>query len=74
MLLGFVFALGLFQCAGVPPMDEILKKIGYSKGSVGERMQALAKDRRYQFSEKSIKSLQKTEAMFLCWIRQKPGK
>jgi uncharacterized protein (DUF885 family) len=32
-------------------MDEILKKIGYSKGSVGERMQALAKDRRYQFSE-----------------------
>src|SRR5262249_62426790 len=32
-------------------MDEILKKIGYSNGSVGERMQALAKDRRYQFSE-----------------------
>ena len=32
-------------------MDEILKPLGYSKGSVGERMQALAKDPRYQFSE-----------------------
>jgi len=32
-------------------MDEILKQIGYSQGSVGERMKALAKDSRYQFSE-----------------------
>jgi uncharacterized protein (DUF885 family) len=32
-------------------MDEILKAIGYSKGSVGERMKALAKDPRYQFAE-----------------------
>jgi uncharacterized protein (DUF885 family) len=32
-------------------MDEILKGIGYSQGSVGERMQALAKDPRYRFSE-----------------------
>jgi uncharacterized protein (DUF885 family) len=32
-------------------MDQILKSLGYSKGSVGERMQALAKDPRYQFSE-----------------------
>jgi len=32
-------------------MDEILKQAGYSQGSVGERMTALAKDRRYQFSE-----------------------
>ncbi len=32
-------------------MDPILKSLGYSKGSVGERMQALAKDPRYQFSE-----------------------
>jgi len=32
-------------------MDAILKAIGYSKGDVGERMRALAKDPRYQFSE-----------------------
>src|SRR5207248_2562583 len=32
-------------------MDEILKRIGYSQGSVGERMKALAQDPRYQFPE-----------------------
>jgi uncharacterized protein (DUF885 family) len=32
-------------------MDPILKEIGYSQGSVGERMKALAKDPRYKFSE-----------------------
>jgi len=32
-------------------MDQILKQIGYSQGTVGERMKALAKDPRYQFSE-----------------------
>jgi uncharacterized protein (DUF885 family) len=32
-------------------MDPILKRLGYSRGSVGERMRALAKDRRYQFPE-----------------------
>ena len=32
-------------------MDEILKSVGYTQGSVGARMQALAKDPRYQFSE-----------------------
>jgi len=32
-------------------MDPILKKIGYTKGSVGERMRALAEDPRYQFAE-----------------------
>jgi uncharacterized protein (DUF885 family) len=32
-------------------MDAILKEIGYSQGSVGARMTALAKDARYQFSE-----------------------
>ena len=31
-------------------MDPILKEIGYTKGSVGERMQALGKDKRYQFA------------------------
>jgi uncharacterized protein (DUF885 family) len=32
-------------------MDTILKSIGYSKGSVGERMKALAKDPQYKFAE-----------------------
>ena len=32
-------------------MDVILKEIGYSQGSVGDRMKALAKDPRYKFSE-----------------------
>lgn len=32
-------------------MDPILKSIGYTKGGVGERMQALARDPRYKFSE-----------------------
>jgi uncharacterized protein (DUF885 family) len=32
-------------------MDDILKGIGYSQGSVGTRMKALAKDPRYQFAE-----------------------
>jgi uncharacterized protein (DUF885 family) len=32
-------------------MDPILKGLGYTKGSVGARMQALAKDPRYKFSE-----------------------
>ncbi|WP_037501810.1 DUF885 domain-containing protein [Sphingomonas jaspsi] len=32
-------------------MDVILRKIGYTSGSVGERMNALAKDPRYKFSE-----------------------
>ena len=32
-------------------MDVILKEIGYTQGSVGERMKALAKDPRYKFSD-----------------------
>ena len=32
-------------------MDTILKEVGYTQGSVGERMQALAEDPRYRFSE-----------------------
>ena len=31
-------------------MDPILKSLGYTKGSVGERMQALGKDPRYKFA------------------------
>lgn len=32
-------------------MDAILKEIGYTNGSVGERMKGLAKDPKYQFAE-----------------------
>ena len=32
-------------------MDPILREIGYTQGSVGERMQALSEDPRYQFAE-----------------------
>ena len=32
-------------------MDTILKSLGFTTGTVGERMTALAKDRRYQFAE-----------------------
>jgi uncharacterized protein (DUF885 family) len=32
-------------------MDAILKEIGYTQGSVGERMKGLAKDPKYKFSE-----------------------
>lgn len=32
-------------------MDTILKGLGYTKGTVGERMQALTKDPRYRFAE-----------------------
>ncbi|MCW3798668.1 DUF885 domain-containing protein [Sphingomonas sp. BN140010] len=31
-------------------MDPILRQLGYTKGTVGQRMQALAKDPKYQFS------------------------
>ena len=32
-------------------MDPILQELGYTKGTVGERMQALGDDKRYQFSD-----------------------
>jgi uncharacterized protein (DUF885 family) len=47
-----VHQMGLQQLAELQGrMDPILKSIGYTKGTVGERMQALAKDPRYKFSE-----------------------
>ena len=47
-----VHRMGLEQLAELQGrMDHILKSIGYTQGSVGERMQALAKDPRYKFSE-----------------------
>jgi uncharacterized protein (DUF885 family) len=47
-----VHAMGLEQLNELQGrMDPILKSIGYTRGTVGERMQALAKDPRYKFSE-----------------------
>ena len=47
-----VHQMGLDQLAELQGrMDPILKKLGYTQGSVGARMQALAKDPRYKFSE-----------------------
>jgi len=47
-----VHQMGLEQLAELQGrMDPILKSIGYTQGTVGERMQALAKDPRYKFSE-----------------------
>src|SRR6185437_1707394 len=45
-----VHQMGLDQLAELQArMDPILKSIGYTQGTVGERMQALAKDPKYQF-------------------------
>jgi uncharacterized protein (DUF885 family) len=47
-----VHAMGLEQVKMLHArMDPILKKLGYTHGSVGQRMQALAKDPAYKFSE-----------------------
>ena len=47
-----VHQMGLEQVAELHGrMDPILKSLGYTKGSVGERMQALAEDPRYKFAE-----------------------
>lgn len=47
-----VHALGLSEVERLhAQMDTILKEIGYTQGSVGERMKGLAKDPRYKFSQ-----------------------
>ncbi|MFP5329499.1 MAG: DUF885 domain-containing protein [Alphaproteobacteria bacterium] len=47
-----VHAMGLEEVKALHArMDPILKEIGYTKGSVGERMQALSDDPRYKFAE-----------------------
>jgi uncharacterized protein (DUF885 family) len=47
-----VHQLGLDTLASLhAQMDAILKRIGYSKGTVGQRMKALAKDPRYRFPD-----------------------
>jgi uncharacterized protein (DUF885 family) len=46
-----IHELGLEEVRGLhAQMDAILKEVGYPQGTVGERMQALAEDPRYQFS------------------------
>lgn len=46
-----VHAMGLDQLARLHArMDPILRSLGYSSGSVGERMTALGQDKRFQFS------------------------
>ncbi len=47
-----VHQMGIQQLAELHGrMDPILKSLGYTQGTVGQRMQALAKDPRYKFSE-----------------------
>lgn len=47
-----VHQMGIDQLAELHGrMEPILKSLGYTQGSIGERMQALAKDPRYKFSE-----------------------
>lgn len=47
-----VHEMGLEQLAELQGrIDPILKSIGYTQGTVGERMQALAKDPKYKFDE-----------------------
>ena len=47
-----VHRMGLDQLAELHGrMDPILRKLGYTQGSVGARMQALARDPRYKFSQ-----------------------
>jgi uncharacterized protein (DUF885 family) len=47
-----IHAMGLSELEQLhAQMDTILKGIGYTKGTVGERMNALAKDPRYQFAQ-----------------------
>jgi uncharacterized protein (DUF885 family) len=47
-----VHKMGLEQLKALQGrMDPILKSIGYTRGTIGERMQALAKDPKYKFSE-----------------------
>jgi uncharacterized protein (DUF885 family) len=47
-----VHAMGLEQVKQLHArMDPILRRLGYTKGTVGQRMQALARDPKYKFSE-----------------------
>ena len=64
-----VHKMGLEQLAELHGrMDPLLKSLGYTQGTVGERMQALAKDPRYKFSEGD-----KGRAEILAYIQQRLG-
>src|SRR3546814_13404997 len=69
-----VHRMGLDQLAELQGrMDPILKKLGYSEGPVGARMNALAQDPRHKFPEgeqgrEEIKPYHKT------WPGKKTGK
>jgi len=65
-----VHQMGLDQLAELHGrMDPILRKLGYTQGSVGARMQALAKDPRYKFSEGD-----KGRAEIMAYIQEWLGK
>jgi uncharacterized protein (DUF885 family) len=62
-----VHAMGLEQLKALHArMDPILKGLGYTGGTVGQRMQALAKDPKYQFSEGD-----KGRAEIIAYIQQR---
>jgi uncharacterized protein (DUF885 family) len=62
-----VHQMGLEQLAELQGrMDPILKSLGYTQGTVGERMQALAKDPKYKFSEGD-----KGRAEIMAYIQEK---
>jgi uncharacterized protein (DUF885 family) len=67
-----VHEMGLRELAALHgEMDGLLKGLGFTTGTVGERMTALAKDRRYQFAE-GDKGRQEILAFIqdrLTWIR-----
>ncbi len=52
-------------------MDAILKQIGYTKGSVGERMRGLAEDPKYQFADGDLgrAEIMNFVQQKLTWIR-----
>ena len=65
-----VHSMGLEQLKDLHGrMDPLLKSLGYTQGTVGERMQALAKDPRYQFPEGD-----KGRAEIMAYIQEWLGK
>src|SRR5260221_5908296 len=65
-----VHLMGLDQLAELQGrMDPLLKSLGYTQGSVGERMQALARDPSYKFSEGD-----KGRAEILAYIQERLAK
>jgi uncharacterized protein (DUF885 family) len=64
-----IHQLGITTLRGLhAQMDTILKGIGYSKGTVGARMQALAEDPRYRFADND-----KGRADVMAFIQERLG-